>query len=70
MNKYVHEFCRTCDLCQKTCDLVVPNMAKFITTLLKKPLKKWGLDFIKPIKLVNCYFSNQYIIIVVDYATK
>ncbi len=69
MNKDVHEFCRTCDLCQWTGNLLAQNMAKLITTLLEEPSQKWELDFIKPLKSVSCYFGNQYILIAIDYAT-
>jgi hypothetical protein len=41
-----------------------------MSTLPKKPFMKWGLDFISPIKLVEHYTRNTYIIIVIDYATK
>ncbi len=29
-----------------------------------------GLDFIRPIKPLSCYFGNQYTLIAIDYATK
>jgi hypothetical protein len=41
-----------------------------MSTFPKKPFMKWGLDFIGPIKLVEHYTRNIYIIIVIDYATK
>ncbi len=70
MNKDVHEFCWTCDLCQRTCNLLTKNMVKPIPTLPEEPFQKWGLDFIEPITLVSCYFGNRYILVAIDYATK
>jgi len=55
MNRDVHEICHTCDLCQRTSNMLAQNMAKLITTLLEKPFQKWGLDFIGPIKLASHY---------------
>ncbi len=46
-------------------------MAKLIIiTLPEEPFHKWGLDFIRAIKLASCYFGNWYILVAINYATK
>ncbi len=70
MNKDVHEFCWTCDLCQQTGNLLAKNMVKLIITLLEEPFQKWGLDFIGLTKPTSHYSGNQYILVAIDYATK
>jgi hypothetical protein len=66
--KDIHEFCRSCDSCQKTKGL--KSLAKLVTTFAKEPLMKWGLYFIGPIKPTKILTRNKYILVVIDYATK
>ena len=40
------------------------------TYLALEPFKKWGLDFIGPIKLPAKYIGNQHIFRAIDYCTK
>ncbi len=49
--KDTHDFCRSCDNCQKIGRLKRKSLAKLVTTFPKEPFMKWALDFIGPIKL-------------------
>jgi hypothetical protein len=49
---------------------VTQNLAKLVTSLLKKPFMKLGLDFVGPIKQTCKYTRNKYIFIAIDWATK
>jgi hypothetical protein len=50
--------------------MLTQNLAKLVITLLKEPIKKWGLDFIGFVKPTSRMSSNHYILVATDYATK
>jgi hypothetical protein len=50
MYRDVHDYCKTCDACQRIAGLATQSLAKLVTSLLKEPFVKWGLDFVGLIK--------------------
>jgi hypothetical protein len=64
MYKDVHNYCKSCDACQRTRGLTIQSLIKLVTSLLKEPFMKWGLDFVGPIKLA------QIILVATNYVTK
>jgi hypothetical protein len=70
MNQDIHEYCRTYDQHQKISNLLTQNLAKLVIILPKEPFKKWGLDFIRFLKLISIMSSNRYNMVATDHATK
>jgi hypothetical protein len=70
MYKDVHDYCKSCDACQKAGGLVTQTIAKLVTSLLVEPFMKWGLVLWGQLKLTGKYTRNKYILIAINYVTK
>ncbi len=55
MNRNVHDYCKSCDACQRTRGLATQSLTNLVTSLLKEPFMKRGLDFMGPIKPTKKY---------------
>jgi hypothetical protein len=53
MYKYVHDYYKSCDACQRIGRLATQSLIKLVTSILEEPFMKWKLDFVGPIKLVG-----------------
>ncbi|XP_076434617.1 uncharacterized protein LOC143274631 [Babylonia areolata] len=70
MCKDVRQYCRSCDVCQRTSPCGKNQRVPLGTVpLVSEPFQKVGVDLVGPITPASAR-GNRYILVVVDYATR
>ncbi|XP_076451106.1 uncharacterized protein LOC143286993 [Babylonia areolata] len=70
MCKDVRQYCRSCDVCQRTSPRGKNQRVPLGTVpLVSEPFQKVGVDIVGPITPASAR-GNRYILVVVDYATR
>jgi hypothetical protein len=55
MYRDVHDYCKSCDACQRIRGLTTQSLTKLVINLLEEPFMKWRFDFVGPIKPTRIY---------------
>ena len=64
------EYCRQCDLCQRTSQPTERDRMPHWPVLPLETFQKWDLDFVRPFKPAATRTKKRYIIVTTDYCTK
>ena len=66
--KDIDEFCRCCEVCQKSSKRNVPPAPLIPLPIISEPFKKIAMDIVGP--LPRSRSGNRYVLVICDYATR
>ena len=70
VHKDAKEFCRSCDVCQRTRKPSRRDDMLLKPQIILQEFDKWAIDFVGPINLSGKQIGTRYIIIAIDYLTR
>lgn len=70
MFRDAHEYTRQCDPCQRMDRPLTSSSMPLQPILAQIPFKKWGIDFIEPIKPPSQNGRSRYILVDTEYVSK
>lgn len=66
--KDVADFCRSCEVCQKSTHRRVPKAPMIPLPVVSEPFQRVAMDIVGP--LPRSHAGNRYVLVVCDYATR
>ena len=70
MHADAQDYCRSCDVCQRTENPYRRDETPLVLKLTLQTLDKWVVDFVGPISPAGKHMGARYIITAVDYLTR
>ena len=68
MYQDIAKFCRTCEVCQKTCNKGIKTAPLIPLPVISQPFERIAMDIVGPLPKSN--HGNRFVLVICDYATR